>query len=54
MAKRVAAAHGIDLGNVQGSGPDGRIGKEDVLAAVNGGANGAAAWRPPRSPPAPR
>ena len=36
MAKRVAAAHGIDLGNVQGTGPDGRIGKEDVLAAVNG------------------
>ena len=34
VAKRVAAAHGIDLGDVQGSGPDGRIGKEDVLAAV--------------------
>jgi multifunctional 2-oxoglutarate metabolism enzyme len=43
VAKRVAAAHGIDLGNVHGSGPAGRIGKDDVLAAVNGDGNGAAA-----------
>ena len=55
VARRVAAAHGVDLGPVRGTGPDGRIGKDDVLAAANGGANGAA--RPPRprpSPPAPR
>src|SRR5918995_1306060 len=38
VARRVAAAHGIDLGNVQGSGPAGRIGKDDVLAAANGSA----------------
>jgi multifunctional 2-oxoglutarate metabolism enzyme len=38
VAKRVAAAHGIDLSDVHGSGPAGRIGKEDVLAAANGGA----------------
>ena len=38
VAKRVAAAHGIELGTVRGSGPDGRIGKDDVLAAANGGA----------------
>jgi 2-oxoglutarate decarboxylase len=37
VAKRVAAAHGIDLTSVEGSGPAGRIGKDDVLAAVNGG-----------------
>ena len=43
VAKRVAAAHGIDLTGVEGSGPAGRIGKDDVLAAVNGGGNGAAA-----------
>jgi 2-oxoglutarate decarboxylase len=36
VAKRVAAAHGIDLSNVHGSGPAGRIGKDDVLAAANG------------------
>ena len=43
VAKRVAAAHGIDLAGVHGSGPAGRIGKDDVLAAVDGGSNGAAA-----------
>jgi 2-oxoglutarate decarboxylase len=45
VARRVAAAHGIDLSRVQGTGPAGRIGKDDVLAAVNGGAAAA--------PPAP-
>ncbi|HTE59622.1 MAG TPA: 2-oxo acid dehydrogenase subunit E2, partial [Solirubrobacteraceae bacterium] len=45
VAKRVAAAHGIDLSDVHGSGPAGRIGKEDVLAAVDGG-NGAVATAP--------
>src|SRR5690348_563268 len=38
VARRVAAVHGVDLGSVKGSGPDGRIGKEDVLAAANGAA----------------
>src|SRR4051794_37661318 len=32
VAQRVAAAHGVDLGRVTGTGPDGRIGKADVLA----------------------
>jgi 2-oxoglutarate dehydrogenase E1 component len=36
VAKRVAAAHGIDLAKIQGSGPAGRIWKADVLAAENG------------------
>jgi 2-oxoglutarate dehydrogenase E1 component len=44
VARRVAAAHGVDLGAVKGSGPAGRIGKDDVLAAANGATtNGAAA-----------
>src|SRR3954447_22057744 len=44
VARRVAAAHGIDLGAVTGSGPAGRIGKDDVLAAANGTTtNGASA-----------
>src|SRR3954471_4913996 len=44
VARRVAAAHGIDLGAVTGSGPAGRIGKADVLAAANGTTtNGASA-----------
>src|SRR3954471_9509905 len=41
VAARVAAAEGIDLGAVTGSGPSRRITKADVLAAANGG-NGAA------------
>jgi pyruvate dehydrogenase E2 component (dihydrolipoamide acetyltransferase) len=33
LAKRLAAEMGVDLATVKGSGPDGRIVKEDVLAA---------------------
>ncbi|HEU4700962.1 MAG TPA: biotin/lipoyl-containing protein, partial [Conexibacter sp.] len=36
VARRVAAAHGVALEQVAGSGPGGRIVKEDVLAAANG------------------
>jgi 2-oxoglutarate dehydrogenase E1 component len=38
VARRVARAEGIDLANVQGSGPGGRILKADVLGAGNGAA----------------
>jgi 2-oxoglutarate decarboxylase len=38
VARRAAAALGVPLDRVDGSGPGGRITKEDVLAAVNGGA----------------
>jgi pyruvate dehydrogenase E2 component (dihydrolipoamide acetyltransferase) len=39
-ARRLAREHGIDLGQVQGSGPGGRITAEDVMAviAASGGA----------------
>jgi multifunctional 2-oxoglutarate metabolism enzyme len=43
VARRVAAAHGVDLGSVQGSGPAGRIGKADVLAAESNGGPAVAA-----------
>lgn len=33
-AKRVAREHGIDLNTIRGTGPDGRITKQDVLAAL--------------------
>src|SRR4051794_15073476 len=36
VARRVAAAEGIDLGKVHGTGPGGRITKSDVLGATNG------------------
>ena len=40
VARRVAEAEGIDLSSVKGTGPAGRIQKDDVLAAASG--NGAA------------
>jgi 2-oxoglutarate decarboxylase len=40
VARRVAEAEGIDLANVKGTGPAGRIQKDDVLAAASG--NGSA------------
>jgi pyruvate dehydrogenase E2 component (dihydrolipoamide acetyltransferase) len=38
LARRLAAELGVDLAAVAGSGPDGRISKEDVLAASQRGA----------------
>ncbi len=52
VAARAAAAEGIDLTNVSGSGPGGRIVKSDVLGAATGdvatgnGSAGAAAGKP--------
>ena len=37
LAKRLAAAQGIDLATVTGTGPNGRIVKADIEAAVQGG-----------------
>ena len=48
IAQRIAAAHGLDLTAVRGSGPRGRVTKEDVLARVEGG-DGAAAKPQPRA-----
>ncbi|HET8954890.1 MAG TPA: multifunctional oxoglutarate decarboxylase/oxoglutarate dehydrogenase thiamine pyrophosphate-binding subunit/dihydrolipoyllysine-residue succinyltransferase subunit [Solirubrobacterales bacterium] len=42
VARRVAEATGVDLGSVQGSGPGSKVTKEDVMAAADGGGNGAA------------
>ena len=36
VARRVAAAKGVDLAAVKGSGPGGKVTKEDVLAAADG------------------
>jgi multifunctional 2-oxoglutarate metabolism enzyme len=43
VARRVAAARGIDLDRVRGTGIGGRITKSDVLAAADGGDGAAAA-----------
>ncbi len=53
VAVRVAGAHGLDLGAVKGSGPRGRVTKEDVLAALEGGGQPQAAEvKPIRGPAA--
>lgn len=39
---RIAAEHGIDLGRISGTGRDGRITKEDILAYIEAGATQAA------------
>jgi pyruvate dehydrogenase E2 component (dihydrolipoamide acetyltransferase) len=45
LAKRIAAEMGVDIASLKGSGPEGRIVKEDVLAAS--GNKTAGARRPP-------
>ncbi len=42
VAKRLAREHGINLSSIKGSGPDGRIVREDVLAAAEGAGSGGA------------
>jgi 2-oxoglutarate decarboxylase len=50
VAARVAAVHGIDLGKVQGTGPDGRISKSDVLAFSENGSAAAPVKAPAAAP----
>ncbi|MCE9596862.1 MAG: 2-oxo acid dehydrogenase subunit E2 [Spirochaetia bacterium] len=47
LAKKMAEDKGIDLHRVKGTGPGGRIVKEDVLAALRGGSSGSAVMRRP-------
>ncbi|HEV3231214.1 MAG TPA: dihydrolipoamide acetyltransferase family protein [Candidatus Dormibacteraeota bacterium] len=49
LARRLAARLGVDLSRVRGSGPGGRIVREDVEAAAGAGSPGAAA--PPGTTP---
>jgi len=41
VVQRIAAEHGIDLSQVEGTGRDGRVRKQDVLALVKDGGAGA-------------
>lgn len=54
IARRLAQEHGVDLGSIKGSGPDGRIVKEDVLAAAGSGAGRRPAAPAERPAPRPR
>jgi len=51
LARRLAEQHGIALGSIAGTGPDGRITKEDVEAAIASG-RAAAAKAVPAAPTA--
>ena len=53
VAARMASAHGLDLDAIRGSGPRGRVTKEDVLAAVEGNGGAAAPAAPPAKPTPP-
>jgi 2-oxoglutarate decarboxylase len=46
VARRVAEELGVNLGGVAGSGPGSKVTKEDVVAAADGGGNGAGAAVP--------
>lgn len=43
VTRRMAREHGLDLTEISGSGPQGRVTKADVVAALEGGAAGGAA-----------
>ncbi|MBA2240549.1 MAG: multifunctional oxoglutarate decarboxylase/oxoglutarate dehydrogenase thiamine pyrophosphate-binding subunit/dihydrolipoyllysine-residue succinyltransferase subunit, partial [Solirubrobacterales bacterium] len=47
VARRIAAASGVDVGSLSGTGPGGRITKSDVIAASDPSSNGAAATSKP-------
>jgi len=47
VVQRIAAEHGVDLDQVQGTGRGGRVRKQDVLAFVEDGGGAAAPAEPP-------
>jgi pyruvate dehydrogenase E2 component (dihydrolipoamide acetyltransferase) len=53
LARKLATEHGIELGDVDGSGPEGRIIKRDIEALLGGEAPVAAPVEEPRPAPAP-
>ncbi|MEZ4700080.1 MAG: pyruvate dehydrogenase complex dihydrolipoamide acetyltransferase [Rhodothermales bacterium] len=50
LAKKLASSHGIDLGAIQGSGPEGRIVRRDIEAMVTTEPAAAPAERPAPQP----
>jgi len=50
LARRIAAEHGVDIGQIKGSGPSGRVTKDDVTAYLERGDSAAAE---PAAQPAP-
>src|SRR5215471_4613528 len=55
LVRRMAKEHGIDLSSIPGTGAGGRISKQDIEAAIAGGAPAEPAYSAPApTPPAPR
>jgi len=52
--RALAAEHDLDLGRIEGTGPNGRITKEDVLKVIESGRQRAAAPAPETAAPAPQ
>jgi pyruvate dehydrogenase E2 component (dihydrolipoamide acetyltransferase) len=53
LVKRLAAEHGIDLSGIPGTGPGGRIVKDDIMPYVTGAKQAPAAVTAPAAPAAP-
>ena len=51
VVRKLARDHGIDIGDIDGSGPEGRITRDDVMALVD--AHGEVAPQPPEVPAIP-
>ena len=51
VVQRIAAEHDVDLEQVQGTGRDGRVRKQDVLAYIESGAPAGGAAEAPEEPP---
>ena len=49
MARHMAAEHGLDLGSIKGSGPQGRVIRADIEAALASGPPTAEAPSAPRA-----
>ncbi|TSB04689.1 pyruvate dehydrogenase complex dihydrolipoamide acetyltransferase [Sphingorhabdus contaminans] len=54
LARRIAAERGVDLSQISGSGPNGRIVKQDVEAAIGGASAAPQAASAPQAAPAPK
>jgi pyruvate dehydrogenase E2 component (dihydrolipoamide acetyltransferase) len=46
LVRRLVREHGIDLRKVRGTGPQGRVRRQDVLAAINGDGDGGTRAQP--------
>jgi 2-oxoglutarate dehydrogenase E2 component (dihydrolipoamide succinyltransferase) len=51
VVARIASEHGVDIGQVQGTGRGGRVTKKDIMSFVESGGEAAAPAAPPEAPP---